>query len=118
MSSGGSFEMGFFSRGSSRNQYLGMWYKNIFPRTVVWVANREIPLLNSSSFLTIINTGILALVNGTGGVIWFPNMTGSTRDPVARLMETRNLVVQDANDKSGHFLRQSFDYPCDTLLRA
>ncbi|THG08313.1 hypothetical protein TEA_019977 [Camellia sinensis var. sinensis] len=116
VSSGGSFEMGFFSPGSSRNQYLGIWYKNISPRTVVWVANREIPLLDSSSVLTIINPGILALVNGTGRVIWYPNMTGSTRDPVARLMETGNLVVQDANDKSGHFLWQSFDYPCDTLL--
>ncbi|CAL5390587.1 unnamed protein product [Camellia sinensis] len=116
VSSGGSFEMGFFSPGSSRNQYLGIWYKNISPRTVVWVANREIPLLDSSSVLTIINPGILALVNGTSRVIWYPNMTGSTWDPVARLMETGNLVVQDANDKSGHFLWQSFDYPCDTLL--
>ncbi|GMP52736.1 hypothetical protein CsSME_00018440 [Camellia sinensis var. sinensis] len=43
-------------------------------------------------------------------------MTGSTRDPVAQLMETGNLVVRDANDMSGHFLWQSFDYPCDTLL--
>ncbi|CAL5390604.1 unnamed protein product [Camellia sinensis] len=116
VSSGGSFEMGFFSPGSSRNQYLGIWYKNIPVRTVVWVANREIPLLSSSSVLTIINSGILALVNGTGSVIWSPNMTGSTRDPVAQLMESGNLVVRDANDMSGHFLWQSFDYPCDTLL--
>ncbi|KAI8011740.1 G-type lectin S-receptor-like serine/threonine-protein kinase [Camellia lanceoleosa] len=108
--------MGFFSPGSSRNQYLGIWYKNISVRTVVWVANREIPLLDSSSVLTIINPGIFALVNGTGSVIWSPNMTGSTRNPVARLMESGNLVVQDANDKYGHFLWQSFDYPCDTLL--
>ncbi|CAL5393207.1 unnamed protein product [Camellia sinensis] len=41
---------------------------------------------------------------------------GSTRDLVARLMESGNRVVQDANDESGHFLWQSFDYPCDTLL--
>ncbi|KAI7981986.1 G-type lectin S-receptor-like serine/threonine-protein kinase [Camellia lanceoleosa] len=116
VSSGGSFEMGFFSPGSSGNQYLGIWYKNIPVRTVVWVANREIPLLGSSSVLTIINSGILALVNGTGSVIWSPNMTGSTRDPVAQLMESGNLVVRDANDMSGHFLWQSFDYPCNTLL--
>ncbi|GMP52765.1 hypothetical protein CsSME_00018466 [Camellia sinensis var. sinensis] len=31
-------------------------------------------------------------------------------------MESGNRVVQDANDESGHFLWQSFDYPCDTLL--
>ncbi|CAL5390599.1 unnamed protein product [Camellia sinensis] len=116
VSSGGSFEMGFFSPGSSRNQYLGIWYKNISVRTVVWVANREIPLLDSSGVLTIINPGSLALVHGTGSVIWSPNMTGSTWDPVAQLMESGNLVVRDANDQSGHFLWQSFDYPCDTLL--
>ncbi|XP_028075483.1 G-type lectin S-receptor-like serine/threonine-protein kinase At4g27290 [Camellia sinensis] len=116
VSSGGSFEMGFFSPGSSRNQYLGIWYKNIPVRTVVWVANRKIPLLDSSGVVTIINPGSLALVHGTGSVIWSPNMTGSTRDPVAQLMESGNLVVRDANDQSGHFLWQSFDYPCDTLL--
>ncbi|GMP52718.1 hypothetical protein CsSME_00018428 [Camellia sinensis var. sinensis] len=116
VSSGGSFEMGFFSPGSSRNQYLGIWYKNIPVRTVVWVAKRKIPLLDSSGVVTIINPGSLALVHGTGSVIWSPNMTGSTRDPVAQLMESGNLVVRDANDQSGHFLWQSFDYPCDTLL--
>ncbi|CAL5390627.1 unnamed protein product [Camellia sinensis] len=31
-------------------------------------------------------------------------------------MESGNLVVQDANDEFGHFLWQSFDYLCDTLL--
>ncbi|CAL5393127.1 unnamed protein product [Camellia sinensis] len=117
VSSGGSFEMGFFSPGSSRNPYLGIWYQNISVRTVVWVANREIPLLDSSSVFTIINPGILSLVNGTGSVIWSPNMTGSTRDLVAQLMESGILVVRDANDQSGHFLWQSFDYPCDTLLQ-
>ncbi|KAL7218802.1 hypothetical protein ACSBR2_011966 [Camellia fascicularis] len=116
VSSGGSFEMGFFSPGNSQNQYLGIWYKNISVRTVVWVANREIPLLDSSSVLTIKNPGILALVDGTGRAIWSPNMTGSSRDPVAQLMESGNVVVRDANDESGHFLWQSFDYPCDTLL--
>ncbi|KAI7981994.1 G-type lectin S-receptor-like serine/threonine-protein kinase [Camellia lanceoleosa] len=113
VSSGGRFEMGFFSPGNSQNTYLGIWYKKISVKTVVWVANREIPLVNSSGILTVIDPGILALVNGAGGVIWSPNMTGSTQDPVAQLMESGNLVVKDAND---NILWQSFDYPCDTLL--
>ncbi|CAL5348479.1 unnamed protein product [Camellia sinensis] len=116
VSSGGSFEMGFFSLGNSQNTYLGIWYKKISPKTVVWVANREIPLIDSSGVLTIINPGIIALVNSTGSVIWSPNVTGSTQDPVAQLMESGNLVVKDANDTSEHFLWQSFDYPCNTLL--
>ncbi|CAL5390997.1 unnamed protein product [Camellia sinensis] len=109
VSSGGSFEMGFFSPGNSGNTYLGIWYKKISVQTVVWVANREIPLVNSSGVLTIIDPGILALVDGTGSVIWSPNVTG----PVAQLMESGNLVVKDANN---NILWQSFDYPCDTLL--
>ncbi|KAL7175487.1 hypothetical protein ACSBR2_029146 [Camellia fascicularis] len=118
VSSGGSFEMGFFRPGNSRNQYLGIWYKKISlkSKTVVWVANREIPLINSSGVLTIINPGILALVNGTGTVIWSVNVTESTQNPIAQLMDTGNLVVKDANDKSENFLWQSFDYPCDTQL--
>ncbi|XP_028110414.1 G-type lectin S-receptor-like serine/threonine-protein kinase At4g27290 [Camellia sinensis] len=110
--------MGFFRPGNSRNQYLGIWYKKISlkSRTVVWVANREIPLINSSGVLTIINPGILALVNGTGTVIWSVNVTESTQNPIAQLMDTGNLVVKDANDESENFLWQSFDYPCDTQL--
>ncbi|GMP52713.1 hypothetical protein CsSME_00018423 [Camellia sinensis var. sinensis] len=113
VSSGGSFEMGFFSLGNSQNTYLGIWYKKISVRTVVWVANRETPLVNSSGILTVIDLGILALVNGTDSVLWSPNVTGSTQDPVAQLMESGNLVVKDVND---NILWQSFDYPCDTLL--
>ncbi|CAL5335817.1 unnamed protein product [Camellia sinensis] len=116
VSSGGSFEMGFFRPGKSQNQYLGIWYNKISVKTVVWVANREIPLINSSGVLTIIDPGILALVNGTGTVIWSVNVTGSTQKPIAQLMDSGNLVLKDANDKSEHFLWQSFDYPCDTHL--
>ncbi|CAL5336889.1 unnamed protein product [Camellia sinensis] len=113
ISSGGSFEMGFFSLGNSQNTYMGIWYKKISIRTVVWVANREIPLVNSLGILTVIDPGILVLFNGTGSVIWSTNVTGSTQDPVAQLMESGNLVVKDVND---NILWQSFDYPCDTLL--
>ena len=45
------FELGFFSLGNSRNLYLGVWYKK-FPRTIVWVANREIPLPESDPKMT------------------------------------------------------------------
>ncbi|CAL5335822.1 unnamed protein product [Camellia sinensis] len=113
VSSGGSFEMGFFSPGNSQNTCLGIWYKKISVRTVVWVANREIPLVNFSGILTVLDPGILSLVNGTNSLIWSPNVTGSTQDPVAQLMESGNLVVKDAND---NILWESFDYPCDTPL--
>ncbi|CAL5335843.1 unnamed protein product [Camellia sinensis] len=118
VSSGGRFEMGFFSPGNSQNQYLGIWYKKISSRTVVWVANREIPLIDSSGVLKVIDPGILALLNGTGSVIWSANVTRSTvQDPIGQLLESGNLVVRYANDDNPeHFLWQSFDHPCDTLL--
>ncbi|KAJ9671857.1 hypothetical protein PVL29_025516 [Vitis rotundifolia] len=58
-SAGGSFELGFFSPGSSKNRYLGIWYKKVATGTVVWVANREIPLTESSGVLKVIHQGTL-----------------------------------------------------------
>ncbi|KAG6398822.1 hypothetical protein SASPL_140293 [Salvia splendens] len=49
VSSGGSFEMGFFSPGSSKNRYVGIWYKKVSIQTAVWVANRGTPLTNTSA---------------------------------------------------------------------
>ncbi|XVF04042.1 hypothetical protein REPUB_Repub05bG0046700 [Reevesia pubescens] len=69
-------------------RYLGIWYKKSV-QTVVWVANREVPLNDSSGVAKVTNQGILVLLSG-------------------------NLVVKDEKGKS--FIWQSFDHPCDTLL--
>ncbi|KAL2519341.1 G-type lectin S-receptor-like serine/threonine-protein kinase [Abeliophyllum distichum] len=55
VSSDGSFELGFFSPENSNNRYVGMWYKKIPVTTVVWVANREVPLTNKSGVVEIDN---------------------------------------------------------------
>ena len=62
VSADGSFELGFFTPGSSSNRYVGIWYKNIPLRTVVWVANRKNPINDSSGLLMIDDTGNLVLV--------------------------------------------------------
>ncbi|XP_019155959.1 PREDICTED: G-type lectin S-receptor-like serine/threonine-protein kinase At1g11410 [Ipomoea nil] len=50
VSSAGIFEMGFFSpTNSSHNIYVAIWYKQTPIRTIVWVANRDTPLNNTSS---------------------------------------------------------------------
>ena len=36
-----------FEAGGSGDLYLGIWYKNIPIRTIVWVANRDSPCQNS-----------------------------------------------------------------------
>ncbi|CAL5402887.1 unnamed protein product [Camellia sinensis] len=117
VSSGGSFELGFFSPSSSKNRYLGIWYKTITIRTVVWVANRETPIANASGVLKITNPGILVLFHGTSNMIWSSNTSRSVQNPIAQLLDSGNFVVRNANDDNPqNFLWQSFDYPGDTLL--
>ena len=98
VSSGQSFELGFFSPGNSNNWYLGIWYKNT-PQTVVWVANRNNPITDSYRVLTIINNG-LVLLNRTKSVIWSPNLSRVPENPVAQLLETGNLVLRDSSNES------------------
>ena len=62
VSAGGIFELGFFKPGNSSNYYLGMWYKEV-TQTIVWVANREKPLLNKFSSELRIQDGNLVLFN-------------------------------------------------------
>ena len=119
VSAGGSFEMGFFSPGNSKRQYLGIWYKNISTtrKTVVWVANREAPLTDTSGVLTITHPGILVLRNATNGIIWSSNTTRTLESPVGQLLDSGNLVVKDGNNENlDSSVWQSFDYPCDTIL--
>lgn len=118
ISSGGSFELGFFSPGNSKNRYVGIWYRKITAFTVVWVANRDHPLTNSSGIvLRVIEPGILALVNGSNAIVWSSNTSRVAQTPVAQLLDSGNLVVKEANDdNSENYLWQSFDYPTDTLL--
>lgn len=123
VSSDGSFEMGFFSPGNSKNRYLGIWYKKIPTRTVVWVANRQIPLTHNASegVLKLVDPpGILVLLNATNSIIWSSNTSRSNaaNTPVAQLLDSGNLVVKDAGTgmAENFFHWQSFDYPGDTLL--
>nr|XP_016454780.1 PREDICTED: G-type lectin S-receptor-like serine/threonine-protein kinase At4g27290 [Nicotiana tabacum] len=112
--------MGFFSPSGSSKRYIGIWYKQILPhmQTVVWVANREKPLTNTSSVvLKVTKPGILALLNDRNETIWSTNTSQSVQNPVAQLLGSGNLVVRDANDGiPDHFLWQSFSFPTDTHL--
>ncbi|KAK4421545.1 G-type lectin S-receptor-like serine/threonine-protein kinase [Sesamum alatum] len=120
VSSSGKFELGFFSPGSSRNRYVGMWFKNIIVTTVVWVANRDLPLIDNSGMLRLIQPGILVLLNATNGTVWSSKSSRAVENPVAQLLKSGNLVVRDGNndenDGQENFLWQSFDYPTDTYL--
>ena len=117
ISAGGNFELGFVHLGTSKNQYLGIWYKKVTPRTVVWVANRELPVTDSSGALKVTDQGSLVILNGSNGLIWSSNSSRSARNPTAQLLDSGNLVIKSGNDSDpDNFLWQSFDYPGDTLL--
>lgn len=124
VSTNGTFEAGFFNPPeNSKSRYFGIWYKNIFPKAVVWVANRETPLSDHSGVLEVDSEGNLKIMDGTKGVkIWSSNASKTTEKKpvivVVQLLESGNMVVKNGhnNNLEGMLLWQSFDYPGDTFL--
>jgi hypothetical protein len=116
----GTFELGFFSPGSSTNRYVGIWFKNIPIKTVVWVANRDHPISDKSGILSINKEGNLVLYSKNGTTHWSTNIMtkSSTSSFIARLLGTGNLVLNDEKENNSYdvYLWQSFDYPTDTFL--
>ncbi|OMP04555.1 S-locus glycoprotein [Corchorus olitorius] len=115
LSNDGSFELGFFTPGTSKNRYLGIWYKNIPMQTVVWVANRINSINDSTGLLKIETTGRVVLQGQNRTTVWsINNSTEGVRNPTLQLLNSGNLVVKDGD--SENYLWQSFDYPTDTML--
>lgn len=74
-SANGIFEMGFFSLLRSKKRYLGIWYKKISIRTIIWVANRDAPLEDTSGIMRFDENGVLVLVDGTNSIMWSTNLS-------------------------------------------
>ncbi|KAI3817666.1 hypothetical protein L1987_11462 [Smallanthus sonchifolius] len=122
VSHGEMYELGFFSPGNTKKRYLGIWYKKISTGTVVWVANRETPINDTSGVFKFCQDGNLVILSGGNTVIWTSNSTASisvgSNNFVAQLLDTGNLVVWDRsrNSTNQNVVWESFDYPGDTLL--
>ncbi|KAK8464226.1 hypothetical protein PHAVU_011G152300 [Phaseolus vulgaris] len=122
VSKDGTFEMGFFSpsnNNTTTNRYLGIWYKSIPVRTVVWVANRENPVKDNSSKLSISTQGKLVILSKNNTLVWSADTTEETKAQslFVQLLDSGNLVLRDEKDSNPlNFLWESFDYPCDTFL--
>ncbi|KAF8030034.1 hypothetical protein BT93_E2454 [Corymbia citriodora subsp. variegata] len=115
VSSGQIFELGFFKPNGSENHFVGIWYKNFTPSKIVWVANRNLPLMyrDWSAKLTIGGDGNLKLMDGRGNIVWSTNASGQSNYTSAALLDSGNFVLQDANYSE---IWGSFDDPTDTLL--
>src|ERR1044072_9163219 len=85
----GNFTLGFFSPENSTNRYLGIWWKS--PSTVVWVANRNQPLNDSSGVVTISEDGNLVVLNGHKSLIWSSNVSNTTSNTSSRFSGFGNL---------------------------
>ncbi|XP_028803292.1 G-type lectin S-receptor-like serine/threonine-protein kinase At1g11330 [Neltuma alba] len=106
------FTLGFFRSENSTNRYFGIWLMT--ESTIVWVANRNNPLTDSSGVLTISENGNLLVLNGQKKVVWSTNVSHITANSSAQLLDSGNLVLVDGI--TGAMIWESFQHPCDTLL--
>ncbi|OMO76618.1 hypothetical protein CCACVL1_15527 [Corchorus capsularis] len=116
ISSGGVFKLGFFSLANSTNRYVGIWYNLIPIQTIIWVANKNNPLRDSSGILMISNDGNLVLLNGNKEIVWSTsNDTNPTSSNTsAQLLDSGNLVLLD--NTTGTSIWESFEHPSNTFM--
>ncbi|KAL2341979.1 hypothetical protein Fmac_009919 [Flemingia macrophylla] len=106
------FKLGFFTPQNSTHRYVGIWYLN--QSNLVWIANRDQPLLDSSGVLTISKDGNLVLVDAKKTVLWSSNVSNTATTATAQLQRSGNLVLKD--DSTGQTLWESFKHPCDAAV--
>ncbi|CAJ1978669.1 unnamed protein product [Sphenostylis stenocarpa] len=112
----GTFVLGFFNLGNPNKIYLGIWYKNIPFRNVVWVANGANPINDSSCILKLSSSGNLVLTHNDM-VVWCTSSPEESQNPVAVLLDSGNLVIRDQNAvNQEEYMWQSFDYPSNTMV--
>ena len=115
VSAGNKFKLGFFSPVNSTYRYVGIWYSNISASTpVLWVANRNKPINDSSGMMTISEDGNLVVLNGQGEVLWSSNVSNGFNQSTAQLTDDGNLVLKAG--QNGNLVWQSFRQPTDTCL--
>ncbi|XP_031105238.1 G-type lectin S-receptor-like serine/threonine-protein kinase At2g19130 [Ipomoea triloba] len=120
VSSNGRFQMGFFTPDKSANYYAGIWYAQIEPQTVIWVANRDTPIPSvdmDSTSLKVLDGNLVLVNNAAGEFLWSTNSTRSNNSVRATLLDTGNLVLSHGPySNSTPPVWQSFDHPSNTFM--
>ncbi|KAL7173463.1 hypothetical protein ACSBR2_032847 [Camellia fascicularis] len=99
-----SFTCGFYEVGTNAFGF-GIWFTQS-SKIVVWMANRDKPVNDLSSSLSLRRDGTMVLTDIDGSMAWQTNTSSTDVDRV-ELLETRNLVLKNL---SGSILWQSFDF--------
>jgi hypothetical protein len=117
----GVFELGFFAPDPKRpsRRYLGIWYRDMAPRTVVWVANRAAPATSEAPSLSLTDRGELRVLDGPSNAtaaapLWSSNATDLRGNYSAAIDDTGSLKVRGGGDDD--VLWDSFAHPADTML--
>jgi hypothetical protein len=121
VSAGKRFELGFFTpeQSSVYGSYVGIWYYRSNPRIVVWVANRDNPLLDGGAVLAVTEDGNLKILEKNGHPFWSTELESTSKPGyrLAKLLDSGNLVFGDSNNTLlTTILWQSFQHPTDTFL--
>lgn len=107
------YKLGFFTPNNTTHRYLGVFYV-VSEETVVWVANRDTPLNDSSGAVTISRDGNLVLINARNETVWSTNATTSPMNTTLQILDTGNLVLLD--NATGRSIWESFSQPSDVFL--
>ncbi|CAJ2670175.1 unnamed protein product [Trifolium pratense] len=109
----GNFTLGFFTPQNSTNRYVGIWCKT--QHFVIWVANRNQPLINDSLGVLTIYNDDLVVMNGQKDVIWSTNVSNITLETNSsfRLSDYGSLVLMDTTENT---IWESFKNPSNALL--
>ncbi|CAL1397661.1 unnamed protein product [Linum trigynum] len=120
------YTLGFFSPGKSTNRYLGIWFTKVPTHVVVWVANRDDPINDTSGSLSIDpRGGGLVLSRGrqsptttttTASISWSTNVSTGANPVVARLSDEGNFLLLRQEGDQEAVLWQSFANPTDSYL--
>ncbi|KAG8365445.1 hypothetical protein BUALT_Bualt18G0105600 [Buddleja alternifolia] len=111
VSNGQKFKLGFFSPGNSSHRYVGIMF-NLPVMTVIWVANRENPINDSSGIMKISGDGNLVIFNGQN-IVWSSNISTYVVNSSAQILDTGNLVLYNSN---GGIIWESFLHPSDSFV--
>ncbi|PKI73767.1 hypothetical protein CRG98_005838, partial [Punica granatum] len=121
VSKGNVFKLGFFSPPNSTKRYVGIWY-NVNPvSSVLWVANRNRPVNDSSGILKLSMVGNLVLLNRRNETLWSSNVPNTmTNSSSAQILDSGNLVLRGiqlgTNGTGTGTLWESFKTPTDSFL--